>query len=123
MKIKKIMIVDDEPNVAKLYEEYLAEYGYEVFTENNPNNVMTSFTSFQPDLVLLDVNMPEKDGLTLLKEIKKVIPKIPVYLLTAHDEHKRNFNSLYADEYILKSRDPKIILTLIEKEGNKMSTP
>ncbi len=118
MKVKKILIVDDEPNVAKLYEDYLQEYGFDVKCVYNPNEALGVFSIFQPDLVLLDVNMPEKDGLTVLREIKKTTPNVPVYLLTAHDEHKRNFNALYAEEYILKSRDPKIIINLIEKMDN-----
>jgi len=115
MKVKKIMIIEDEPNIAKLYEEYLSEYGFNVKSIYNPNEAVNEFKIFQPDLVLLDVNMPGKDGLTVLREIKKVTPYVPVYLLTAHDEHKRNFNALYAEEYILKTRDPKIIVKLIEK--------
>lgn len=115
MKVKKILIVDDEPNVARLYEDYLKDYGFDVKSINNPHEATNEFYIFQPDLVLLDVNMPEKDGLTVLRELKKASPNIPVYLLTAHDEHKRNFNALYAEEYILKSRDPKIIVNLIEK--------
>lgn len=111
--IKRILIIDDEANVSKLYEDYLIENGFIVDTINNPIAAVDKFKIFQPDLVLLDINMPEKDGFVLLREIKKVNPSVPVYFLTAHEEHKRNFNSLYAEEFILKSRDPKVIIKLI----------
>lgn len=117
--IKRILIIDDEVNVSKLYEDYLIENGFIVETINNPMEAVDKFKVFLPDLVLLDINMPEKDGFTLLREIKKLNPSVPVYFLTAHDEHKRNFNSLYAEEFILKSRDPKIIIKLIKNINEK----
>ncbi|MCA1933161.1 MAG: response regulator [Calditerrivibrio sp.] len=120
--IKRVLIIDDEANVSKLYEDYLTENGFVVESINNPMGAVDKFTVFQPDLVLLDINMPDKDGFTLLREIKKVNPSVPIYFLTAHDEHKRNFNSLYAEEFILKSRDPKVIIKLIKNINENSET-
>jgi len=111
--VNKILIVDDEISVAKLYEEYLIENGFEVMCINDPLVATEAFSTFQPDLVLLDINMPEKNGFAVLREIKKISPSVPIYFLSAYDEYKRNFNSLYAEEFIPKSRDPNIILKLI----------
>lgn len=111
--VNKILIVDDEISVAKLYEEYLIENGFEVMCINDPMVAADVFSTFQPDLVLLDINMPEKNGFAVLREIKKLNPSVPIYFLSAYDEYKRNFNSLYAEEFIPKSRDPKIIVKLI----------
>lgn len=120
--IKRVLIIDDEANVSKLYEDYLTENGFVVESINNPMGAVDKFTVFQPDLVLLDINMPDKDGFTLLREIKKVNPSVTIYFLTAHDEHKRNFNSLYAEEFILKSRDPKVIIKLIKNINENSET-
>ncbi|MCA1980694.1 MAG: response regulator, partial [Calditerrivibrio sp.] len=74
--IKRVLIIDDEANVSKLYEDYLTENGFVVESINNPMGAVDKFTVFQPDLVLLDINMPDKDGFTLLREIKKVNPSV-----------------------------------------------
>jgi DNA-binding response OmpR family regulator len=111
--VNKILIVDDEISVARLYEEYLNENGFEVMCIDDPLVAVEAFSAFQPDLVLLDINMHEKNGFTVLREIKKISPSVPIYFLSAYDEYKRNFNSLYAEEFIPKSRDPKIIVKLI----------
>ncbi|MEF3254250.1 MAG: response regulator [Deferribacterales bacterium] len=117
--VKKVMIIDDDSNILRLYEEFLEENGFEVRSVNDPKVVLDEFNAFMPDLVLLDINMPEKDGFTLIREIKVKNPKIPVFFLTAYDEHKRNFNSLYAEEFIPKSKEPKILLKLIQDMSEK----
>ncbi|BAI79597.1 conserved hypothetical protein [Deferribacter desulfuricans SSM1] len=113
--MKKILIIDDDPYIRNFYKEFLEENGFVVIEAENGLEGMKIFREESPNLILLDINMPEKSGLDILKEIKKKNEKIPVFLLTAHEDYKRNFSSLYADEYFVKNKNPEIILKRINK--------
>ncbi|MGA1847578.1 response regulator, partial [Deferribacter abyssi] len=93
---KKILIIDDDPSIRSFYKEFLREEGFEVSEAGNAITGLKLYKELKPDIILLDINMPDKSGLDILKEIKKKDENIPVFLLTAHEDYKRSFSSLYA---------------------------
>ena len=79
-----ILVVDDEESICQLLEVMLTEEGYWVRTATSYDEAMKLFETDQFDVVIADIMMPDVDGLTLLKDVKKVDPEIPVILITAY---------------------------------------
>jgi DNA-binding response OmpR family regulator len=86
MPAKKILVVDDEPEVRKLMEHFLTEKGYEVRMAENGRQGLAALDTFSPDVVLLDMHMPEMDGLETLKRIAERWPTLPVIMVTVNDD-------------------------------------
>jgi len=98
-----LLIVDDDPNLVNLLGEYLQNQGYQVRTASNGREGLRAIFQHKPDLVILDVTMPEKDGWTTLERIREV-SDLPVIMLTARGEEAdilRGF-SLGTDDYVTK---------------------
>lgn len=111
----KILLIDDDLSIREFYKEYLEEKGFEVYLAPDGFQGLSLYKEKMPDLVLLDISMPQKSGLEVLKEIRQINDSVPVFMLTAYEEHKRNFSALYADEYFVKTKRPSLILERIEK--------
>ena len=86
MPPKKILVVDDEPEVRQLMEHFLTERGYEVRLAENGRLGLLALDTFRPDVVLLDMHMPEMDGLETLKRIAAREPSLPVIMVTVNDD-------------------------------------
>jgi len=86
MRGKKILVVDDEPEVRQLMEHFLTERGYEVRIAENGRLGLLALDTFTPDVVLLDMHMPEMDGLETLKHIAARLPTLPVIMVTVNDD-------------------------------------
>ncbi len=84
----KICIVDDEEIILKMYSSKLEKEGYEVVTYNNSRKALEDIPLQTPDLILLDILMPDLDGFKLLDELRKnkIVEKIPVIFLTNLDD-------------------------------------
>ncbi|MGE4267747.1 MAG: response regulator [Deferribacterales bacterium] len=113
--MKKILIIDDEEHIRDHYQNLLTEKGFKVDTAENGTVGLEMFRAGEYDLVLLDVNMPDRSGLEVLKDIKSVKEGQVVFLLTAYEEYKRNFASLYAEEYFTKDKKIEILLRRIKE--------
>ena len=79
----KILYVEDEPFLGKIVKESLESRDFEVLMVDDGNEVIHSFEQFQPDLCVLDVMLPNKDGYTLGKEIRQLNASMPILFLTA----------------------------------------
>jgi DNA-binding response OmpR family regulator len=82
----KILVVDDEPEVRQLMEHFLTERGYEVRIAENGRLGLAALDSFTPDVVLLDMHMPEMDGLETLQRLASRAPSLPVIMVTVNDD-------------------------------------
>jgi len=99
----KIAIVDDEPKIVRFIKANLLSFNYQVCTFSNGEQFLEQFDLHEPDLVLLDVMMPDMDGFTVLKQLRK-FSKVPVIFLTARsasDDMLQAFD-LEADDYLTK---------------------
>jgi len=101
--MSKILIVEDEPNQRELYAEELMESGYEIEQASNGIEAMDLIKKQSFDLVIMDIRMPEMDGIETLGKIINEPKKIPVIIYTAYSNYKSNFMSWTADAYLTKS--------------------
>jgi DNA-binding response OmpR family regulator len=86
MPAKKILVVDDEPEVRKLMEHFLTTKGYEVRAAENGRVGLAALDTFTPDLVLLDMHMPEMDGAETLRGLARRSPGLPVIMVTVNED-------------------------------------
>lgn len=82
---KKILVVDDEPNIVQYLEALLGDNGYETVSAANGNEAMEQVKAAHPDLICLDITMPEKSGIRFYRELKddSEFGSIPVIVVTA----------------------------------------
>ena len=115
MSKTKILIVDDDSNIAELIALYLQKEGYETKEVYTGKKGIEAFASYEPSLVLLDVMLPEMDGYDVCKEIRKT-SKVPIIMLTAKCDvfDKVLGLELGADDYIVKPFDPKELIARVK---------
>lgn len=115
----KILVVDDDAHILKLYKLELEEDGYEVITASNGQEAMELFDSEEPDLVTLDILMPDIDGISLLRQMKEKKPRLPIIMSTAYD-YRDDFAVWASEAYLVKSADlsemKEMISTLLSKK-------
>ena len=105
---KKILVVDDDPNISELLKIYLEKEGYEVKIAADGAEGINAFKLYSPDLVLLDIMLPKKDGWQVCREIREISNK-PVIMITAKGEvfDKVLGLELGADDFVVKPFDMK----------------
>lgn len=115
---EQILIVDDEPDILEFLSYNLAKEGYEVRTANNGREALTILESFHPQLLILDIMMPEMDGVELCKKIKdeKMAPQAVIAFLTARNEDFTQIAALDAggDDFITKPIKPRVFLSRVK---------
>ena len=113
--VKKILVVDDEKSIADIVGFNLKNEGYEVITAYDGQEAVNKALTDNPDLIILDVMLPEKDGFQVLKEVRQQIA-IPVIMLTAKEaeEDKVCGLDLGADDYMTKPFGMKELLARVK---------
>ncbi|MEW6674721.1 MAG: response regulator [Nitrospirota bacterium] len=114
----KILVVDDDLHIQRLYEEELEEEGYEVIIASNGIEALEVFDREDPDLVTLDILLPDIDGIQLLRQMKEKRPKIPIIMSTAYD-YRDDFAVWASEAYIVKSADLDELKSTIKKLLNR----
>ena len=101
---KKILVVDDEPNIVDILRFNLQREGYEVLAAYDGQEGLDKARSEGPDLILLDVMLPEKDGFQVCEELRKTDRLTPIIMLTAREEERDRVMGLElgADDYVVK---------------------
>ena len=114
----KILLVDDEPDIIEIIQYHLEKEGYLVKTATNGVECLSTAKSFVPDLILLDVMMPEMDGIEACVELRKdnVLKGTLIAFLTARSEDYSQVVGLDsgADDYIAKPIKPRVLLSKIK---------
>lgn len=115
MQKEKILVVDDDKNICDLLRMYLEKEGYVVVMAHNGIDAVNAFNAGNPDLILLDIMLPQLDGWQVCREIRKV-SEAPIIMLTAKDEvfDKVLGLELGADDYVTKPFDTKEIVARIK---------
>jgi two-component system phosphate regulon response regulator OmpR len=108
------LVVDDDKKLQALLAEFLEGYGFEVSVSLDGKGITDRIALLNPDVVVLDIMLPEKDGLELLREIRKV-SDVPVIMLTARGEDTDRIVGLElgADDYLPKPFNPRELLARI----------
>ena len=117
MKGKKILLIDDEQDILEILSYNLEKEGYQVFTANNGNEGIVKAKEIIPDLILLDVMMPEKDGIETcqeMRQIKELQKTLIVFLSTRSEEFSQlaGFDA-GANDYIVKIIKPKVLISKV----------
>ncbi len=113
----KILIVDDEPDIVEFISYNLKNKGYAIATARDGNEAIRKAKEFRPDLILLDVMMPNKDGIKTIKELRQLpdFENTAIIFLTALSDEKSEIEGLKtgADDYISKPVKPELLATRI----------
>ncbi len=115
MEKKRILLVDDEEGIQLLYREELKEEGFVVTSAYNGDEALEQFKREEPDLVILDINMPGMNGIEVLRQMKEINPDLPVILNSAYQEFKQDFGTWASEDYIVKSADMSELKQAIKK--------
>src|SRR6266550_8818122 len=110
-----ILVVDDEKNIVQLARLYLNNEGFRVETASDGKQALERARSVRPDLIVLDIMMPEMDGLTVCKEIRKT-SNVPVIILTARGDDIDKIVGLEigADDYVTKPFNPRELVARVK---------
>lgn len=110
----KILVVDDDEHILRLYKEELEEEGYQVVLAQSGAKGLELFEKESPDLVTLDILIPDVDGITLLRRMKEMKPHVPIIMSTAYD-YRDDFAVWASEAYIVKSADLTELKNMIKK--------
>ena len=110
-----ILVVDDEKNIVQLARIYLQKEGYTVESANDGKQALERAKAVKPDLIVLDIMMPEMDGLEVVKELRKTT-NVPVIMLTARGEDIDRIIGLEvgADDYMAKPFNPRELVARVK---------
>ncbi len=111
---KKVLIVDDDQKLTEIIEKYFSHYEFQVLVANTGIDVETTIMKEKPDLILLDVMLPDRNGFDILRKVQKDF-SIPVIMLTAKGEEVDKVIGLEmgADDYITKPFSPRELIARI----------
>ncbi len=111
---KKVLVIEDDINIAELLRLYLEKDGFDVYIADNGGKGLAEFERLSPDLVLLDIMLPVLDGWGVCREIRSV-SKVPIIMLTAKGETFDKVSGLEmgADDYVVKPFEVKELLARV----------
>ncbi len=107
MSIRKILIVDDEQDIVELLDDFLIQKGYDTAKAYTKREASERIDKFKPGIILLDIKLPDGDGIVFLKEIKQKYPNIEVIMITGLADKEIALEALKngAADYICKPID------------------
>jgi CheY-like chemotaxis protein len=113
----KVLVIDDAPNVRTLLAMLLRQQGYDVILADNGWKGLQLYRQKHPDVILLDLNMPELDGVTVLKQIRSVDLKQPVVILTGDSTPatEQQVRALGVSEFILKGSSLHVLANTLTR--------
>lgn len=113
---KKILIIEDEIDLIKVLKDTFEKENFQVFCAENGEEGVEKFYEKNPDLILLDINMPKKNGWEVCKEVREQ-SNIPIVMMTARDSEIDELKGLNigADDYITKPFSLKVLVVKVKK--------
>jgi len=115
---KRLLLIDDDPNLILLVKDYLEFRGYEVITAENGQEALELLQKETPDMIICDVMMPQMDGYSLVEHVRKDIRTewIPVLFLSAKGQSQDRVKGLNtgADVYMVKPFEPEELVAQVE---------
>ena len=122
---KRLLLIDDDPNLILLVKDYLEFRGYEVMTAENGREALEMLDKDTPDMIICDVMMPEMDGYSLVEHVRKDsrMSWIPVLFLSAKGQSQDRVKGLStgADVYMVKPFEPEELVAQVESSLNAAS--
>jgi two-component system, OmpR family, alkaline phosphatase synthesis response regulator PhoP len=126
-KGKKILIADDEPDILEIIQYNLQQEGYEVYTANNGDEALTKAKQLKPELIILDIMMPKRNGV----EVCEILRSQPAFkdtliiFLTALNDENSHLKGLDtgADDYVTKPISPKLLISRVNALFRRINKP
>ncbi|MBI4496188.1 MAG: response regulator [Deltaproteobacteria bacterium] len=122
--MEKVLCVDDDMSLLRLYQDELGEEGYKVIVAKDGKEALQKFERESPQVVIMDIRMPQMDGIETLTALMGKNRQVPVILNTAYPQYRENFMTWGAEAYVIKSSDltelkQKIREVLDKRKGRK----
>lgn len=113
---RKILIIEDEKNLMQVLKDNFLQEGFDIISALDGEDGVDKFYSENPDLILLDINLPKKNGWEICKELRE-ISTLPILMMTARDSDEDEYKGLDlgADDYITKPFNLKILTLKVKK--------
>lgn len=112
----RLLLVEDEVRLCEMYRQELEAEGHQVMVAHNGKEGLETALEERPDLVIMDLNLPEKmDGLESMSRILARDKDIPVIINTSYSHYRENFLTWAAEEYVVKSGDTTCLKEAIER--------
>jgi DNA-binding response OmpR family regulator len=123
-EMKTILVVDDEPKIAAIARDYLEHAGFTVVTASTGRAALEAIRRQRPDLVILDLGLPELDGLDVTREIRRD-SSLPIVMLTARDDELDKLLGLElgADDYLTKPFSPRELVARVKAVLRRVDRP
>ncbi|MEJ5378469.1 MAG: response regulator [bacterium] len=122
MAVPTVLIVDDEKNLLELYRSELSADGYEVLVASTGKEAVDLLQKNRPDVVVMDIRMPEMDGIEALGKVVARHKNIPVIINTAFSAYQEDFRAWAAEEYVIKSSDLTQLRKALQRVLKKSSS-
>ncbi|HTX92223.1 MAG TPA: response regulator transcription factor [Anaerolineales bacterium] len=121
--MKTILVVDDEPKIVQLVRDYLERAGFRVLTAAGGKTAMALARTEKPDLIVLDLGLPEMDGLDVTRSLRRD-SNVPIIMLTARSEETDKLIGLElgADDYVTKPFSPKELVARVRVVFRRIET-
>lgn len=110
-----IVVADDNPNIRQTVKDILVERGYVVDTVRDGYDLLNYMRGQSPDVLILDLIMPQKDGIEVFSAVKGISPKTKIIIYTAFQRYEHSLYAQNADRFLLKSASPVKLLEAIEE--------
>jgi DNA-binding response OmpR family regulator len=122
--MKTILVVEDERGIARLIQDYLEQAGFAVQVAADGNMALQVARAIRPDLVVLDLGLPGRDGFDVTRELRRT-SRVPIIVVTARgDETDRVVGlELGADDYVVKPFSPKELVARVRAVLRRVDTP
>ena len=119
--MKTILVVDDEPKITRLVRDYLERAGFGVRVASDGKSALQQARTEKPDMVILDLGLPQMDGLDVTRELRK-LSNVPIIMLTARSEESDKLIGLElgADDYMTKPFSPKELVARVRVTFRRM---
>jgi DNA-binding NtrC family response regulator len=114
---ERILVVDDEPNIRLLLQEQLEPEGYQVTIVASGEEALSRSATRVPDLAVIDLMLPDMDGMALIERLVEIYPHLPILMLTAHGSITNAVNAIKkgATDFLVKPFEITDLLTRVEK--------
>ena len=122
---KRILAVDDDVDILKVLKANLELHNYEVVTADTWQKAQEVLSQLQPDLILLDVMLPDGDGIEICRDLRKDLAKVPIIMLTARDKISDKVMGLEsgADDYVVKPFETLELVARIKACLRRIKSP
>ena len=114
-QFKKVLVADDNKELCELIADILKGVGYEVDSVHNGYEILAYLEEKTPAVIILDLMMPEKDGISILDTIKRVSPHSRIIIYTGYQEYGNSVYARTADRFLVKGGDVEDLIKAVDE--------